>query len=135
MKLRNLYDVEESRALALECAIECKDPSLAIQSAKDEVDINKIVDRFGITGMMPQGIRVPLAADFYDIMDYRTALEKVQEAQDTFNRLPAAVRMRFREDAGLFVEFCSKNDNRAELEKMGLLKEKPAPKEPAAVSP
>ena len=39
--------------------LECKDPSLAQQQFKDDVDINVLLERFKVTGVMPQGVVMP----------------------------------------------------------------------------
>ena len=65
------YDVKEaSDATALTCA----DPSLAVQSQKDEADINTIVRNFGLTGKLPANIRPATYGDFTGVDDYQSAL-------------------------------------------------------------
>lgn len=125
------YDPDEvSQATGLEC----KDKSLAIQSAKDECDINVIVQRFGLTGHLPVGLVAPTFADFLDApADYHGALEAVMKAEDAFLRMPAAVRARFNNDPGSFVAFCSDSSNLEEMRKLGLVDKPadPAPNPPA----
>ena len=41
------------------------------------------------------------------------------EARDAFNRLPVAVRRRF-DNAQEFVDFCSRSENQAEIDALGL---------------
>lgn len=101
---------------------ETSEPSLTVQSQKDEADINVLVKRFGITGQMPQNVHAPIYGDFTGISDYRTALEAVREAEESFNAMPADVRARFGNDPQKFVEFCSNEDNLDEMKKMGLTK-------------
>ena len=112
------YDVNEASDASGLC---CEDPSLAQQHAKDECDINTIVRRFGLTGELPSNVRAPQYGDFTSATDYHTAMNAVIAANESFMQLPADVRMRFNNDAGSFVDFCSDESNRAEAEKLGLV--------------
>lgn len=111
--------------------LECKDPSLAQQNFKDEVDVNVLMERFKVTGQMPQGLRVPSYGDFSGVSDFRSAAESVRAAQDAFLALPAKLRNRFQNDPQAFLEFCSNPDNRDEMVSLGLID---APAAPAASS-
>ena len=46
---------------------------MAVQSQRDEADINTIVRRFGLSGELPQGVRAPTYGDFEDIVDFQAA--------------------------------------------------------------
>lgn len=122
MKFQNAYS-DSVRASDLEC----KDPSLAQQQFKDEVDINKLLERFKVTGQMPRGIRLPTYGDFSGVNDYRTAMNSLLTAQDAFNALPANVRSRFANDPQNFLEFCSDPKNESELISLGLLEKAESP--------
>lgn len=111
------YDAD---SVSVETALVCADPSLAQQSQAEEADINVIVKRFGITGQLPQNVRVPLEGDFSDALDYRQSLDAIRLADSSFSALPASVRARFSNDPGAFVEFCMNSDNLEEMRKMGL---------------
>lgn len=114
----------------------CKDESKAVQSQKEESDINTIVKRFGLTGKLPDGIRMPQYGDFTNISDYQSALNSVLQAQASFDAMPAAIRNRFHNDAGEFVEFCGNPANREEAEKLGLVEKTiSAPGNPATPEP
>lgn len=115
------YDVMQ---VSNDTALVCADVSLTVQEARDEVDINTIVRRFGLTGELPDVVRLPQYGDFTGISDYREALEAVGAAQEAFMELPADVRYRFHNDPQAFLEFCGNESNRDELAKMGLLKPK-----------
>lgn len=117
LRTENNYD---TNAASDESGLECKDPSLAQQSARDETDINVIVRKFGLTGQLPQGLRIPTYGDFDQIDDFRTALEMVTMAQHTFDQLPAELRVRFGNDPVRFVDFCEDPKNLEELRKLGL---------------
>lgn len=117
--LRSAFNYDRSLA-SDESGLECLDPSLAQQSAKDESDINTIVKRFNLTGELPSGVAVPQYADFADIGDYHSALNMVIAADNAFMAMPAAIRAKFGNDAGAFVDFVSNPDNKAEVDKLGL---------------
>ena len=123
MKMRGAfgYDVDEASG---EASLECNDPSLAVQSAALDADINEIVRRFGVTGQLPQVTMPPTFADFTNgVRDYHTAMNTIREAQNSFMALDAEVRLRFNNDPGAFVAFCESEGNHEELRKMGLLNE------------
>lgn len=101
--------------------IECRDPSLAQQQFKDEVDINVLLERFKVTGVLPRGVIMPTYGDFEGVRDYRTAVEAIRKASNAFMELPANVRNRFDNDPQKFLEFCSDDKNRAEAERLGLV--------------
>lgn len=102
-------------------------PSLAKQSFAEEVDINTIVRRFGLTGQLPDNVRVPQYGDFSEVTDYHSAMLQVRAAQEAFMELPAHVRSRFHNDPGELVDFVSDEANRAEAEKLGLVVAKATP--------
>lgn len=126
------YDRDEaSRASGLKC----EDESLTQQHMAEETDINVIVERFGLTGELPQNVRAPLNVDFEDVFDFRSALHQLRDAEAAFMQMPARVRARFENDAHQFVEFCSREENRKEMAELGLIVAPKAPEPPAPVSP
>lgn len=131
--LRTQYNYDTNKA-SDESGLKCEDISLAQQNQKEEADINYIVKRFGLTGQLPDNIRVPQSGDFTMITDYHTALNQVKQADEAFMLLPADLRNRFQNNPELFVEFCINPDNKAELEKLGLLKKKQATEPVQAVT-
>lgn len=102
--------------------------SLTVQSQKDEADINTIVRRFGVTGLVPNSVRVPTFGDFTGVSDYRTALDSIKKANDSFMLMDAEVRKRFDHDPQKFVAFCSDSKNLDEMRAMGLAVPKKDPK-------
>jgi len=105
----------------------CNDPSLAVQSQKDEADINVIVRNFGVTGRIPTGVRLPQYGDFNGVDDYRSAIEAVRLAEASFLQVPAEIRAKFDNDPQLFAEFVLKRDNLEQLREWGLAPKPPAP--------
>lgn len=118
--IRDVYSNDESMFYSAETALECKDESLTVQSQAEEADINTIVKRFGVTGMLPLVERPPLNEDFTEVFDFRSAMDMILAAQRSFEGLDANVRKRFGNDPAEFVEFCGNPDNLDEMRKMGL---------------
>lgn len=108
----------------VECGLDCdleNNPSLTIQSEADACDINKIMAQWAKTGLLPHVNRFPGSyGDFSDASDYQTALNRVIEAQDAFMELPAAIRTKFDNDPGKFLEFASNPENAQEMINLGL---------------
>lgn len=106
------------------------DESKTVQSSKDECDINVIVKRFGVTGVLNQSVRIPTFADFDGVFDYQTAMNAVRSAAESFMALPAEIRFSFKNDPQEFVAFCSDPDNLEQLRKWGLAPQKETSVEP-----
>lgn len=120
VQLRSAYGYDADQ-VSLETGLKCEDKTLAQQNFKDEVDINTIVERFGLTGQLPDNVRIPQYGDFVDVVDYHTAMNKVIEAREGFMSLPATIRARFNNDPGELVAFCSDPANYSEAEKLGIV--------------
>lgn len=117
------YDVEEA---SMRAGLSCDgDKGLTQQQFKEEVDINTIVRRFGLTGQLPDNVRVPMSGDFTGVNDFQSAMNAVRGAQEAFMELPAPMRARFANDPQRLMEFCSDADNRDEAIKLGLLAKPP----------
>lgn len=101
--------------------------SLTQKHQAAETDINVIVKRFGVTGMLPQRLNALNLEAFDDIFDFQTAMNAVTEAQKAFELVPAEIRGRFQNDPQKFVEFVSNPANSDELIRMKLanVREKP----------
>ena len=104
----------------------CLDPSLAQQSFKDDADINVMLEKFKVTGQMPSGVIMPSYGDFSSIGDYRSAVDAIKRASDSFMDMPANIRARFDNDPQKFLEFCADDTNREEAARLGLVP-KPVP--------
>lgn len=119
IEFRTPYNYDTNK-VSDETGLECLDASKAVQSQKEEADINTIVRRFGLTGQLPQNARMPEYGDFTGITDYQSALNAVMAADDTFMQMPADVRVRFGNDPEKFVQFCLDPANAEEAVKLGL---------------
>lgn len=119
--------------LSLDSGLCCEDESLAIQSAKDEADINTIVRRFGLTGELPGDLNMPQSGDFTNIPDFHTAMNLIRETQEEFLRVPAEIRARFNNDPQRLMQFVEDDANYDEARKLGFLKDPEVPVAPMRV--
>lgn len=102
LKMRG-YD---ARALSEETGTDTGSDTIVQQHYADEVDINTIVRRFGVTGSMPFGPNGPaIYGDFSGISDWESALATIERAEESFMALPAEVRAKFDNDPGKLVEY------------------------------
>lgn len=111
----------DNNVVSDETGLCCEDASLAKQSFAEEADINQIMYRFGVSGQLPQNVRMPTYDDFSEVNDFQSAMNALVSARESFDAMPANVRARFHNDPAEFVEFCSDVANRDEARKMGLL--------------
>lgn len=115
----NQNEISDATGLA------CDDESLAIQSAEEESNINTIVRRFGLTGELPNNLRMPQSGDFTGLPDFHAAMNLVRQAQEEFVRVPAEIRARFSNDPAKFMAFFEDEANFDEAVKLGLAKPRP----------
>lgn len=113
----------------------------AIQSAKAECDISRIMSKYQRTGVVDWQAKHAGEYGETSPFDLMEALETVEKAREMFHDLPSSLRDRFRNDPVAFMEFCHDSANLEEARELGLLtvREPPvtvAPAEvPAAVPP
>lgn len=125
---RNYDRRAASREVATDCSAIRDGETLrpTIQSAKDECDLNVMVRRFGVTGVI-MGIKPPPPIEeFGEIFDFQSAMNVLRAAQESFDSLSANVRSRFNNDAAKFADFCCARDEKGvlrnldEMRKLGL---------------
>ena len=95
----------------------------AVQSFKDECDINIIMKKFQRTGALDWVSKYE--GQYADVtgMDFQKAMDTVLRAQEMFDDLPSSVRNRFANDPVSFLEFLNDDSNREEAVKLGLVKD------------
>jgi len=118
--LRTPYNYDTDAA-SNESGLACEEPSLAQQHFKEECDINTILQKFNITGILPEDPLSPRYGDFSGIGDYHSAMNRVLAAKTEFESLPAQIRARFQNDPALLIEFLQDENNRPEAEELGLV--------------
>jgi phage internal scaffolding protein len=122
--VRNPYNYDKDEA-SINDALLCQDPSLAQQHMKDECDINVIIERFGVTGELPNAPVSPQYGDFSGVTDYHSALNQINATMDDFMALPAKLRVRFDHDPVKLMEFLQNDQNRDEAIQLGLIDGQP----------
>lgn len=114
-------------------------PSMTIQAAAYDCDINVMVERHRKTGSYHGVMAVPSASpqygDFSELPSYQDALQSVILAQDMFAGLPAVVRERFANDPAKMMDFLADTANFEEAVKLGLCEPRPAPASPEPPGP
>lgn len=101
------------------------EPSRTKQSFASECDINRIMKRYVSTGVLPAAGIPGTYGDFTGPTELLDAYELVKKAEAQFASLPSAVRERFRNRPAEFLAFVGDEKNRAEAEKLGLLRPDP----------
>lgn len=119
MFLRSAFNYDRDEA-SRASGISFFGPGRTIQSQKEEADINTIVRRFGVTGVLPQKYDIPTYANFDGVFDFHSAQNALVNAERAFMAIPSDIRARFGNDPQRFVEFASNEDNLDELREMGL---------------
>jgi phage internal scaffolding protein len=122
--IRNPYNYDKEE-VSNETGLLCKDESLAQQHMKDECDINVIIERFGVTGELPNSPVSPRYGDFSEVTDYHSALNQINATMDDFMAMPAKLRVRFDHDPVKLLEFLENDQNRDEAIQLGLIDGKP----------
>lgn len=121
--LRTAYNYDTDKASS-QSGLVCNEPTKAQQQFKEECDINTIVRRFGVTGMVNASTKVPSYGDFTGVSNYHQAMNVVAQANTAFHELPAHLRYKFGNDPGRLVDFLENDDNRKEAEELGLVNRK-----------
>lgn len=106
-------------------------PTMTQKHFRDEVNINKIMDRFHRTGVSPidpARAQRALYADVSEIGDYRGVCDRIWAAEQAFSALPAKVRTRFGNQPEALVEWLRDPKNHREAIELGLMvQRKPDP--------
>jgi len=79
-------------------SLECPSVSKVQQQFKDSADINTIMKRFGVSGVLPPVNVQGVYGDFTGISEIRDAFDLVDRAHARFMALDPAIRERFRND-------------------------------------
>lgn len=117
-----------------------KSRSLTRQSFAKDADINNIMSKYAVTGVLvdPANVdseRRPMFGDFSDLIDYPVLVSRINEAQAQFMTLPSEVRARFDNDVENLLVFLQDPKNVEEAVKMKILPEEMLPAKPAFEKP
>ncbi len=125
-KFKTIYNYKQ------EDGVKNNTPSLTQQQFKDECDINQIMDRYLRTGVLSDPLDnrgTPKYGDYADLGNYMDHMNKVVEANEMFEALPASIRKRFNNNPGDLIDFVMNENNRVEAEMLGLIEKIEANKE------
>jgi len=132
MFIRNAFNYDRD-AVSRETGTAC-DPATGRtqQQFKEECDIRTIVKRFGLTGKVPVGFRMPESGDFTGAGDFHASMNYISAAKQEFLKVPQEIRRRFDEDPMRFVAWLEDPASREEATKLGFFKEPDVPRAPEA---
>lgn len=128
MQIRTPYNYDTDK-VSRETALTCMEETKTQQQFKDETDINTIVERFGITGEMPEMREWPEQSEYLDVFNYQEAMNITVRARESFMELPANARARFHNDPQEFMNFMEDAGNVEEAAKLGLVIKRQTPPE------
>lgn len=97
----------DARVVSDMVSVDTGTETLVQQHFKEEVDINTIVRRFGLTAELPAWSRQGMYGDFTGISDFDSAVDRIRHTQAAFMGLPAEIRDHFKNDPGELVRYAS----------------------------
>ena len=118
MKFTTIYNYKSPKGIVNKSA------SMTQAQFKDECDINHIMDRYMRTGCLSDPLsqsRPGTYGDFTEMGDYMENMNKIIQAREMFDALPAKVRERFGNNPGAMIDFVMDPANQQEAIKLGLL--------------
>ena len=135
MRFKTIFDTYEEKQ-----GIIFKEPTMTIQSEKDNCDINIIMNRYATCGtplpVRSDGVE-PMFADVSELGDYMENFNRCKQAEEMFNALPSALRKELDNNPANLLPFIQDEKNKERCYEYGLLN-KPiveAPKAPVVVNP
>lgn len=102
--------------------IDCSRDGRTKASFQHESDINNIIAKFQKTGLLDNARDYGVYADLTTATDYQDYMNKVLDAQEMFEKLPARVRQDFNHDPAAFLDFVHNEENKDKMREYGLLK-------------
>ena len=132
MQFRTIYSArEESRENKK--AVKFETESFTDQNFKEETDINMILAKYKVTrnpallglGANGEPLKKPQYGDFGDVGTYQECLEIVQEAQEQFENLPAAIRKEVGNSPESMLKWIENPDNYERGVELGIFEKLP----------
>lgn len=113
----------------VECESVPQGETLTQQQYADDCDVNRIMERYMKTGLMPQTVAPLLEGDFSNLPSYQEALHTIMDAEKMFMQIPAKTRLHFDNDPQKLMDYLKDEKNNEEAIKLGLKvkKDEPAP--------
>lgn len=114
--IRKAYDSRDRVAISFEGT-----ESMTEQCHKQECDINTILKKYDKTGLITHVNKAAAQyGDFTVVNEYAESMQLVLNAENAFMELPSAIRKKFGNDPGAFMEFATDPKNNDALVDMGL---------------
>ena len=127
MRFKTIFDTYEEKQ-----GIIFKEPTMTVQSEKDNCDINVIMNRYATCGTpLPyrtDGVQ-PVYADVSELGDYMENYQRCKQAEEMFNNLPSALRKELDNNPANLLPFIQDEKNKERCYEYGLLN-KPAVEAP-----
>lgn len=129
MRFKTIYDTYEEKQ-----GIIFNEPTMTIQSEKDNCDINVIMNRYATCGTpLPyrtDGVQ-PVYADVSELGDYMQNFQRCKQAEEMFYALPSALRKELDNNPANLLPFIQDEKNKERCYEYGLLN-KPVVEAPQA---
>lgn len=135
MRFKTIFDTYEEKQ-----GIIFNEPTMTVQSEKDNCDINVIMNRYATCGT-PLPVRndgvEPIFADVSELGDYMENYNRCKQAEEMFNSLPSALRKELDNNPANLLPFIQDDKNKERCYEYGLLNRPivEAPKAPVVVNP
>lgn len=97
-------------------------PSKTQQQFKDQVDVNKIIQKYKKTGdkSFLESSKLGVYSDTTMFKDYQSSLNKVIDANNAFGALSSDIRLKFNNDPQQLITYLQNPKNKEESIKLGL---------------
>ena len=118
MRFKTIFDTYEEKQ-----GIIFKEPTMTIQSEKDNCDINVIMNRYATCGT-PLPVRQdmqPVYADVSELGDYMENFQRCKQAEEMFNALPSALRKELDNNPANLLPFIQNKNNESRCIEYGLI--------------
>lgn len=119
MRFKTIFDTYEEKQ-----GIIFKEPTMTVQSEKDNCDINVIMNRYATCGTpLPyrtDGVQ-PVYADVSELGDYMENFQRCKQAEEMFNALPSALRKELDNNPANLIPFIQDKKNESRCIEYGLI--------------
>lgn len=119
MRFKTIFDTYKEKQ-----GIIFKEPTMTIQSEKDNCDINVIMNRYATCGTpLPyrsDGVQ-PVYADVSELGDYMENYQRCKQAEEMFNALPSALRKELDNNPANLLPFIQNKENESRCIEYGLI--------------
>ena len=102
----------------------------------EQVKVQNLIKQYDRTGILSHvASGVAHYGDYTKVNEYKTSLDFVNIANQSFMELPSGIREQFNNNAGEFFEFATNPKNKDAMEEMGLFPSSAKPSEKLKKSP